>query len=121
LKKAFSPEFLNRIDDIIVFNSLEKNNILQIISIELDKLTDRLEKIGYSVSITERAKEFISEKGFDKDFGARPLKRAIQKHIEDPIAEEIINSEIHEGDDLLIDVNENGDGIQVKVVGSEKV
>ena len=121
LKKAFSPEFLNRIDDIIVFNSLEKNNILQIISIELDKLTDRLEKIGYSVSITEQAKEFISEKGFDKDFGARPLKRAIQKHIEDPIAEEIINSEIHEGDDLLIDVNENGDGIQVKVVGSEKV
>ncbi len=121
LKRAFSPEFLNRIDDIIVFNSLEKNNILQIIAIELDKLTTRLEKIGYSISITEQAKEFISEKGFDKDFGARPLKRAIQKYIEDPIAEEIINSEIHEGDDLLIDINENKDGIQVKVVGSEKV
>lgn len=115
LKKAFAPEFLNRIDDIIIFNTLEKENILKIIDIELDKLYRRLKDIGYNIELTEEAKEFIANKGYDKDFGARPLKRAIQKYIEDPIAEEIVNSEIKEGDNLLIELNESKDGVKVYV------
>src|SRR5690606_4697234 len=102
MKKTFAPEFLNRIDDIIVFNSLSKDDIYNIIDIELEKLYQRLTDLGYELQLTEEAKNFIAEKGFDKDFGARPLKRAIQKYIEDPMAEEIINSEISEGDSLLL-------------------
>src|SRR5690606_11022469 len=101
MKKTFAPEFLNRIDDIIVFNSLTKEDISSIIDIELEKLYKRLSGLGYELLLTEEAKDFIAEKGFDKDYGARPLKRAIQKYIEDPMAEEIINSEISEGDKLL--------------------
>ncbi|MCB9202867.1 MAG: ATP-dependent Clp protease ATP-binding subunit [Flavobacteriales bacterium] len=118
LKRSFSPEFLNRIDDIIVFNSLDKENISEIINIELEKLYKRLEKIGYTIELTNEAKSFIAEKGYDKDFGARPLKRAIQKYIEDPIAEEIINSQVKEGDELLIDLDK--DNIVVKVIDKQK-
>lgn len=115
LKKTFAPEFLNRIDDVIIFNQLEKDDILQIIDIELNKLYKRLEVLGYHLELTEDAKNFIAEKGYDKDFGARPLKRAIQKYIEDPMAEEIINSEIKEGDSLLLEMNEAKDGISISV------
>lgn len=117
LKKTFAPEFLNRIDDIIIFNSLTKEDIYQIIDIELEKLYKRLADLGYYLELTEGAKNFIAEKGFDKDYGARPLKRAIQKYIEDPMAEEIINSEIVEGDKLILDVNEAKDGVKITVVG----
>lgn len=117
MKKTFAPEFLNRIDDIIVFNSLSKEDIFQIIDIELDKLYKRLSDLGYELKLTPEAKDFIAEKGFDKDFGARPLKRAIQKYIEDPMAEEIINSEISEGDKLLLDLNEAKDGVVISVQG----
>lgn len=117
LKKTFAPEFLNRIDDIIIFNSLTKEDIYQIIDIELEKLYKRLADLGYYLELTEEAKNFIAEKGFDKDYGARPLKRAIQKYIEDPMAEEIINSEIVEGDKLILDVNEAKDGVKITVVG----
>lgn len=117
MKKTFAPEFLNRIDDIIVFNSLTKEDIFSIIDIELDKLYKRLSDLGYELQLTEVAKNFIAEKGFDKDFGARPLKRAIQKYIEDPMAEEIINSEISEGDKLLLDLNEAKDGVVITVKG----
>lgn len=117
LKKTFAPEFLNRIDDIIIFNSLTKEDIYQIIDIELEKLYKRLADLGYYLELTEEAKNFIAEKGFDKDYGARPLKRAIQKYIEDPMAEEIINSEIEEGDKLILDVNEAKDGVKITVVG----
>ena len=98
LKKAFSPEFLNRIDDVIVFNSLDKEDINKIIDIEMKNLLKRIGTLGYSVKISEEAKDFIAEKGFDAKFGARPLKRAIQKYFEDPLSEEIINAQIKEGD-----------------------
>ena len=105
LKRAFAPEFLNRIDDVVVFNSLGKEEIFKIIDIELKALFGRVHTLGYEVKLTEAAKDFIAEKGFDSNFGARPLKRAIQKYLEDPIAEEILKGEIHEGDTLEIDYN----------------
>lgn len=117
LKKTFAPEFLNRIDDVIIFNALSKEDIYNIIDIELEKLYKRLTDLGYHLELTEEAKNFISDKGFDKDYGARPLKRAIQKYIEDPMAEEIINSEIGEGDKLLLELNDAKDGVKISVVG----
>jgi ATP-dependent Clp protease ATP-binding subunit ClpC len=92
LKKAFAPEFLNRIDDVVMFNSLSREDIHKIIDIELDKLYGRVSQLGYTINITDKAKDFIVDKGFDQAYGARPLKRAIQKFIEDPLAEEIIKS-----------------------------
>lgn len=97
LKRAFAPEFLNRIDDVIVFNSLGKDEILKIIDIELTALFSRVHSLGYEVKISLEAKEFIADKGYDLQFGARPLKRAIQKYLEDPIAEEILKGELSEG------------------------
>lgn len=115
LKKTFAPEFLNRIDDVIIFNALNKDDISQIIDIELAKLIGRIDALGYKLELTEAAKDFISDKGYDKDYGARPLKRAIQKYIEDPMAEEIVNSEIKEGDCLKLDLNEEKDGVVILV------
>lgn len=103
LRKAFSPEFLNRIDDIIMFKSLKREHIHQIIDIEMDKLVKRIVDLGYSVNVSEAAKDFIVEKGYDEKFGARPLKRAIQKFIEDPLAEQIVQSNLKEGDTINID------------------
>ena len=103
LKKTFSPEFLNRVDEIVVFNSLEKNDIRKIVDIEISKLVDRVMNLGYNISITEKAKDFICDNGYDKKNGARPLNRAIQKFIENLIAEEIVNNKIKEGDELYID------------------
>ena len=91
LKRTFSPEFLNRIDDVVIFNSLDKEHILQIIDISLKELYKRLEGMGYLLSLSDDAKDFVAEKGFDPQFGARPLHRAIQKYIEDPLAEYILN------------------------------
>jgi ATP-dependent Clp protease ATP-binding subunit ClpC len=102
LKKAFAPEFLNRVDDVIVFNSLEKAEIFKIIDIELKSLFSRISALGYEIKLTDEAKEHIAEKGFDSNFGARPLKRAIQKFLEDPIAEEILKGEISQGDTMEI-------------------
>ncbi len=102
LKKTFAPEFLNRIDDIVIFNSLEKQDIDKIVEIELKRLILRIKKLGYEVSLTPEAKSFISEKGFDKKNGARPLKRSIQKYIEDLLADQIVNNKITEGDILKI-------------------
>jgi ATP-dependent Clp protease ATP-binding subunit ClpC len=98
LKKTFSPEFLNRLDDVIIFNSLEKEHIHKIIDISLGKLFKRISNLGYQVTLTESAKDFLSDKGYDPQFGARPLNRAIQKYLEDPVAEEILKGEISEGD-----------------------
>ncbi|WP_313386267.1 ATP-dependent Clp protease ATP-binding subunit [Chishuiella sp.] len=119
LKRAFAPEFLNRIDDIILFNSLKKEDIMKIIDIELSSLIERLTALDYHIELTEEAKNFIADKGFDKDYGARPLKRAIQKYIEDPMAEEIINAVISEGDELLLDLNEAKDGVKISVKGKK--
>ncbi|HLA54793.1 MAG TPA: ATP-dependent Clp protease ATP-binding subunit [Flavobacterium sp.] len=104
LKKAFAPEFLNRIDDVIVFNPLEKEHIDLIIEIELKKLYARISELGYTLNLSDKAKAFIADKGFDKQFGARPLKRAIQKYVEDTLAEEIIVSKITAGDEIYMDL-----------------
>jgi len=120
LKKAFAPEFLNRIDDIVIFNSLERNDISRIIDIELGKLYSRLEKLGYKVDLTTEAKDFISEKGWDKDFGARPLKRAIQKYIEDLLAEMLVNKQLTEGETVTLDLNEAKDGLEGKTQKTKK-
>jgi ATP-dependent Clp protease ATP-binding subunit ClpC len=100
LKKTFAPEFINRIDDIIVFNALEKEHIDQIITIELARLYARVKDLGYNLALSDKAKDFIAEKGFDKQYGARPLNRAIQKYVEDALAEEIITSKIAGGDEI---------------------
>ncbi|MEY2924522.1 MAG: hypothetical protein RLZZ337_1070, partial [Bacteroidota bacterium] len=102
LKRFFSPEFLNRIDDVIVFNSLEKKDIEKILEISVAELVSRIKQIGFDIQLSKEAKEFLAEKGFDADFGARPLNRAIQKYLEDPLAEEILKSDIKDGDFLLV-------------------
>ncbi|MFD0939360.1 ATP-dependent Clp protease ATP-binding subunit [Pedobacter boryungensis] len=113
LKRAFAPEFLNRVDDVVVFNSLGKDEIFKIIDIELKSLFGRVHNLGYEVKLTDAAKEFIADKGFDSNFGARPLKRAIQKYLEDPIAEEILKGDIHDGDTLEIDYDKEKEEITV--------
>ncbi len=113
LKRAFAPEFLNRIDDVIVFNSLTKENIYKIIDIELASLFGRINGLGYKVELTENAKEVIAERGYDENFGARPLKRAIQKYLEDPIAEEILKGELTDGDVMEVDFDKEANEIKV--------
>jgi ATP-dependent Clp protease ATP-binding subunit ClpC len=115
LRKAFSPEFLNRVDDMIMFKSLGKNEILQIIDIELSKLYARINSLGYQVELTEKAKDFIVDKGYDEKFGARPLKRAIQKFIEDPLAEEIIKANLVEGDTIQLDYSDGKEDLIVHI------
>ncbi|MBC6425743.1 MAG: ATP-dependent Clp protease ATP-binding subunit [Ekhidna sp.] len=115
LKKTFSPEFLNRLDDVIIFNALEKEDIFKIIDITLDKLFNRIANLGYSVELTTSAKDFLAEKGYDPQYGARPLARAIQKHLEDPIAEEILKNEISEGDTLVADWNGKKEELTIKL------
>ncbi|MGV6946463.1 ATP-dependent Clp protease ATP-binding subunit [Sphingobacterium kyonggiense] len=113
LKRAFAPEFLNRIDDVIVFNSLNKDHIFKIIDIELKALFARIEGLGHPIDLTEKAKNYIAEKGYDSNFGARPLKRAIQKYLEDPIAEEILKGVMKTGDTIVVDYNEEKQEIVV--------
>ena len=114
LKKTFSPEFLNRIDDVVIFESLEQEHIFKIIDISLKDLNKRLENMGYKLELTDGAKKFVAEKGFDPQFGARPLNRAIQKYIEDPLAEFILNEGPEEGSELKAMLSKNKDAIQVK-------
>jgi ATP-dependent Clp protease ATP-binding subunit ClpC len=120
LKKAFAPEFLNRIDDVVVFNPLERDDIHKIIDIELKKLFARIKDIGYDLHLTPKAKDYIAEKGFDKQYGARPLKRAIQKYIEDSLAEEIVNSKLEEGDSIFMDLDEQKEELTIEIKKSEK-
>ncbi len=115
LKKAFAPEFLNRIDDVVVFNALEKEHIDQIINIELEKLYKRILDLGYTLKLSEKAINFIADKGFDKQFGARPLKRAIQKYVEDALAEEIITSKIASGDEIFMDLEDGAEELTVSI------
>ncbi|MEY4054622.1 MAG: hypothetical protein RL034_1540, partial [Bacteroidota bacterium] len=105
LKRTFSPEFLNRIDDVVVFNSLTKENIFNIIDILMKGVEKRLQNLGFSLELTEAAKDFIADKGYDVQYGARPLHRAIQKYLEDPLAEEILNFTIAAGDTLIADLD----------------
>ena len=120
LKKAFAPEFLNRIDDIIMFNSLKREDIHKIIDIELGHLYKRISELGYDLKLTDEAKDFLGEKGYDEKFGARPLKRAIQKFIEDPMAEEIINQGVEEGDKISIGLNKEKNDLAIKVTKGKK-
>ncbi|NVJ48223.1 MAG: ATP-dependent Clp protease ATP-binding subunit, partial [Cytophagia bacterium] len=120
LKKTFSPEFLNRLDDVIIFNSLSREHIHEIIDISLKKLLSRIEAMGYEISLTEKAKDFLAEKGFDPQYGARPLNRAIQKYLEDQIAEEILKGDINEGDTLLADHAEGAAELTIKIKKKRK-
>ena len=115
LKKTFSPEFLNRIDDIVIFNSLEQKDIRKIVDIELKDLILRIQKLGYEIEITEDAKDFLSEEGFDSKYGARPLNRAIQKHVEDLIAEHVVNNSLKEGDQIIVNRNKEGKALELKI------
>lgn len=116
LKRAFAPEFLNRIDDVILFQSLKREHIHRIIDIELDALKTRVVALGYDLEITQSAADFIVDKGYDEKYGARPLKRAIQKYLEDPFAEEIINSDVSEGDLLRADCAQDAKELTIEVI-----
>ena len=116
LKRAFAPEFLNRIDDVVLFNTLTKDDIYKIIDIELKGLYDRIINLGYKIKLSAEAKDFIIEKGYDIQFGARPLKRAIQKYLEDPMAEVIIKSDVTEGNTLQVGLDKKKENIQIKVL-----
>ncbi len=114
LKRAFSPEFLNRLDDVIVFNSLKREDIHKIIDLSLGKLFNRIMALGYTVELTDKAREFLAEKGYDQQFGARPLNRAIQKYVEDPVAEEILKGDVEQGGTILADYLGEGDVLTIK-------
>jgi ATP-dependent Clp protease ATP-binding subunit ClpC len=121
LRKAFSPEFLNRLDDVIVFNSLLREDIHKIIDLMLGKLLSRVTNLGYQVELTEKAKDFLAEKGYDPQYGARPLSRAIQRYLEDPVAEEILKGELKEGDVIQADYPGEGELLTITVKKPEAV
>ena len=120
LKKAFAPEFLNRIDDVVTFNQLDKNHIHQIIDIELKDLYDRVASLNYKLKISAAAKDFLSEKGYDPQFGARPLKRAIQKYLEDEMAEIIIKASVAEGDTISVGMDKKNEKLLIRILSSKK-
>ena len=120
LKRTFSPEFLNRIDDVVVFNSLSRENIFEIIDILMKGVMKRLSNLGFSMELSPEAKDFIAEKGYDEQFGARPLHRAIQKYLEDPLAEEILNMNIKNGDIMVAGLDDNKEKIIFKLKEEEK-
>jgi ATP-dependent Clp protease ATP-binding subunit ClpC len=115
LQKTFAPEFLNRIDDVIMFNSLGKEEINKIIDLELRGLYDRVKSLGFQLKIATAARDFIAEKGFDANYGARPLKRAIQKYLEDPMAEVLIKANLREGDFINVGFNSAKSEIKIKI------
>ena len=116
LKRSFAPEFLNRIDDVLIFNSLERTDIHKIIDVELKKVYKRIEEMGYTLELTEKAHDYVAEKGWDDQYGARPLKRAIQKYVEDVLAEEIIKTKINIGEKIIIDYDDVKDDMIVNVI-----
>jgi ATP-dependent Clp protease ATP-binding subunit ClpC len=120
LNKAFSPEFLNRIDDIVMFDTLDRDAIFKIIDIELVGFYKRIKDLGYNIVITDEAKNFIADKGYDAQYGARPLKRAIQKYLEDNIAELIINADLEQGDTIVIKHDKESDNITADIEKSAK-
>ena len=119
LKRTFAPEFLNRIDDVVMFNALKREDIFKIIDIELRNIFKRVEEMGYTLALTEKAKDFIAEKGWDDQFGARPLKRAIQKYVEDALAEELIMNPMGTGSKIEIDLDEESQDIKVHLIPVE--
>ena len=115
LKRTFSPEFLNRIDDVVIFNSLSKENIFSIIDISMKGVLKRIQNLGYNLELTDEAKTFLADKGYDQQFGARPLNRAIQKYLEDPLAEEILNMNVKPGDTLQVGFNKDFDRLEFTI------
>lgn len=120
LKKAFAPEFLNRIDDVVMFNQLDKKQIHKIIDIEIKDLYKRVESLNYNLKISPAAKDFIADKGYDPQFGARPLKRAIQKYLEDEMAEIIIKASITEGDTISVGFDKKNEKLQMRILSGKK-
>ena len=120
LKKSFAPEFLNRIDDVIIFNALEREDIHAIIDIELEKLVARISGLGYHLKLSDDAKDYIVDKGFDRQYGARPLKRAIQKYIEDALAEEIVNANLTENDTIFMDLDKKSNELKIRIEKQEE-
>jgi len=114
MKKTFAPEFINRIDDVVIFNSLEREALHKIIDIELTDVYNRIDDLGYKLEVTDKAKDFLLEKGYDQRYGARPLKRAIQKYIEDKLADEIIQSELQPGETFTIDIGKDDNDLTIK-------
>jgi ATP-dependent Clp protease ATP-binding subunit ClpC len=119
LKKFFSPEFLNRIDDIIVFNSLGKDEIIHILDLRMSKMLKRIADLGYAINLTKAAKEFLANKGFDPDYGARPLQRALQKYLEEPLAEEVLKGNLKEGSELKVDHKKDSEELNITMVKSK--
>jgi len=120
MKKSFAPEFLNRIDDVIVFNALEREDIHEIIDIELKKLYKRIEELDYELTLTDSAKDYIADKGFDRQYGARPLKRAIQRYVEDALAEKIVNAKLKEGDRIKMDLDKDKETLIITIIKAKK-
>ena len=115
MNKTFSPEFINRIDEIITFDQLSVDAIVRIIDLELNSLCNRIKELGYKFEVSPKAKQFIATKGYDVQFGARPLKRAIQNYLEDALAELILGSQLKEGDMISVDLNEDGNNVKLEV------
>ena len=120
LKKAFAPEFLNRIDDVVIFNSLKPKDLSAIVRIEVATLLERMKSIHYHVDINQAAIDFIAKKGHDPKYGARPLARAVQKYVEDPLAEDIVNGKVKEGDNIRFTWKSGDDKLTLKVVKGKK-
>jgi ATP-dependent Clp protease ATP-binding subunit ClpC len=119
LNKTFSPEFLNRVDDLIMFDALSRESIFKIIDVELAGFYKRVNDLGYKLTLTEDAKNYVAEKGYDAQYGARPLKRAIQKYLEDELAELIITASVTPGSDIVIDYDKESDKIVSKIVSNK--
>ena len=120
LKRSFAPEFLNRVDDVIVFDTLERADIHKIIDIELKNVFKRINEMGYQIELSEKAHDFIAEKGWDEQYGARPLKRAIQKYVEDVLAEEIIRAKINIGEKIIIDYDDKKEDMVVNIIAASE-
>lgn len=120
LKKKFAPEFINRLDDIIIFNSLIQEDINKIVNIEVNKLEKRVKELGYDLKISQTAREYLAKEGYDEKFGARPLNRAIQKFIEDPVSEEILKGEVKENDTIKVNYDKNKEKIVIKINKSKE-
>ena len=120
LKKTFSPEFLNRIDDVVIFNSLEKEDLAKIIKLELTSLQERVKELGYTLTLSKKAVDFLIDKGYDKQFGARPLARAIQRHVEDVLAGEIIKKSLSNGSEAVFNWNGKSDSLELKIKPEKK-
>jgi len=121
LNRTFAPEFINRVDDIIIFDQLNKEAINKIIDLELSGLFKRVTNLGYTIELSDEAKDFIADKGYDIQYGARPLKRAIQRYLEDELADVVLSGKVQEGDTILMEMNEAKDGVKAKIVQAEKV